>query len=135
MSMPRWTRHGLALATIGLLLVGCGRGQATATPSPATVGVGCFLELQVAPSTASPAVTAAQAETSARAAYDAPTPAQQGRLEALEDARLVTVLASGSRANGQDALRGQEVWLLVFAYRPADQPVPCGNSIQPERGA
>jgi len=65
----------------------------------------------------------------ARMAYDTPTQARMGRLDTLQEARFVTVIASGDRANGQDALRGQDVWLLIFAYLPANQPatIPAGN--------
>jgi len=128
-SILRRLRHGLTLSALGLLLVACGQGQATATPNRTAAGVGCFQSLQIAPTTASPTITASQAEVAARAAHDTPAQAQSGKLDALQDARLVTVLASGVRANGQDSLRGQEVWLLVFAYLPADQPatLPAGN--------
>lgn len=129
MSILRRISHGFALAALSLLLVACGQGQATAIPSRTAVGVGCFQSLQIDSATTSPTITASQAEIAARTAYDTPTQAQRGTLDTLQEARLVTVLASGVRANGQDALRDQEAWLLVFAYLPTDQPatLPMGN--------
>lgn len=51
-----------------------------------------------------------------------PGRSQNGDLGELVESRLVTVLASGERSNGQDTLRGQTVWLLTFAFTPRDQP-------------
>lgn len=131
MKTPARFAHFAAGLLLSLLLVTCGRGQAisvTIVPA-ADTGVGCFLQLQIAPTAVTPVITAAQAEIGARTAYDAPTLARLGRLAELQEARLVTVIASGSRTNGQDALRGQDVWLLVFAYVPTDQPstLPVGT--------
>ncbi len=116
-----------------LLLAGCGRGQATPTPAPSSTpprptapadagGIGCFQRLSVAPATGVPPIGQAEAEARERAARDTPGQRQQGQLAELLEARLVTVLASGQQANGQDALRGRTIWLLAFAFTPQGQP-------------
>lgn len=129
---------------VSLLLAGCGPGQATPTPAPSPMppprptasadagGIGCFQRLIVAPAAGVPAISQAAAEAKERASRRTPGQLQQGQLGELLEARFVTVIASGQRSNGQDALQGQAVWLLVFAFTPQGQPatLPATGSEQ-----
>lgn len=100
----------------------------------ASAGIGCFLDLRVAPATATPTVTQVQAETSARAYVASPGGQTPGQPGALLDARVVTVVASGLRHGDRDPLAGRDVWLLHFAFSPAhgaqDLPVTGGQPLR-----
>lgn len=135
MSGPPPLRRWLPCLALSLLLAACGREQARPASSPSpppprstaipatSGGIGCFLQLSVAPVTGTPTIKQAEAEARERAlAATSPGRTLAGQLGALLEARTVTVIASGQQANGADALHGRDIWLLIFAFTPRDQP-------------
>jgi len=143
--MSRWDRLGRTYRRLGALIVlvvtlgvvvalGIVRARPPAvSASPAPAGIGCFLDLRVAPATAAPTVTKVQAETSARKYAVSPGGRALGQPDALLEARVVTVVASGLRHDDRDPLAGQDVWLLHFAFIPAQgsQSLPVIAGQQP----